>query len=692
MVLLRPCFRSQRDSRMVSTAGGFLRGPLIAFALFLATLLLPLTAWPQRIALVVGNAAYTDRPLRNPVNDAQLMQATLRELGFEVQLATNVDRRGLLGALREFEARARGAEVALFYFAGHGAQVGGSNYLIPLNAPIRSETDVPDEALDAASVLRRIEEGRARVGLVILDACRDNSYPGANRSSARGLARMSVPTGTIVAYATAPGSTAEDGTGTHGTYTAALARYLATPGLDIKEIFDRTAQEVERVTNGRQRPREEIGLRGRFVLREGAGAPALASVTPTPTPLPQGQAGGINRSDLEREQQARQAWAQWQQRMQADFERIGALQAPDLRAQAWQRFLATWAEDNPTTGDDERLREQARQGLAAAQRETQARAQQEARAREEQRVREQAAAAQAVAARVPGAVFRDCAECPEMVVVPPGRFEMGSPAWEAGRYADEGPVREVRISYALGVGRYEVTRREFGRFVAATGYRTEAERDVGEQGCLVWSGSKWERTAGRHWRSPGFEQGKDHPVVCVSWNDAQAYLRWLNEDVPGRGYRLLSEAEWEYVARAGRGSSPFPWGDDAGAREQCAWANGADAVTKARVPGYNFRVANCSDGHAYTAPVGSFLANAFGLHDLHGNAWEWVQDVWHDDHVGVPSDAAARMAAGDQSLRVRRGGSFFFPTAHMRSARRIPQSPFYRGFDAGFRIARPLPP
>ena len=659
---------------------------LVTFLLLLTTLLLPLTAWPQRIALVVGNAAYTDRPLRNPVNDAQLMQATLRELGFEVQLATNVDRRGLLGALREFESRARGAEVALFYFAGHGAQVGGSNYLIPLNAPIRSETDVPDEALDAASVLRRIEEGRARVGLVILDACRDNPYPGANRSSARGLARMSVPTGTIVAYATAPGSTAEDGTGTHGTYTAALARYLDTPGLDVKEIFDRTAQEVERVTNGRQRPREEIGLRGRFVLREGAGAPALASVTPTPTPLPQGQTGGINLSDLEREQQARQAWAQWQQRMQADFERIGALQAPDLRAQAWQRFLGTWAEDNPTTGDDERLREQARQGLAVAQREAQS--QQEARAREEQRVREQAAAAQSAAARVPGTVFRDCAECPELLVVAPGRFEMGSPASEVGRDADEGPVREVRIGYALAVGRHEVTRREFGRFVAATGYRTEAERDVGERGCVVWSGSKWEWTAGRHWRSPGFEQGEDHPVVCVSWNDAQAYLRWLNESAPGRGYRLLSEAEWEYVARAGRGSTRYPWGNDEGAREQCAWANGADEVTKARVPGYNFRVANCSDWHAYTAPVGSFRANAFGLHDLHGNAWEWVQDVWHDSYTGAPSDGSAWLAGGDQTRRVFRGGSWGDSPQFLRSANRSWSAPDNRSNYAGFRIAR----
>jgi TonB family protein len=376
---------------------------LLACLLVIITLLLPATTWAQRVALVIGNAAYADRPLRNPVNDAQLMQTTLRDLGFQVQVATDVDRRGLLAALRDFEARARGAEVALFYFAGHGAQVGGANYLIPVNAPIRSETDVPDEALDASSVLRRIEEGRARVGLVILDACRDNPYPGSARSSTRGLARMSAPTGTIVAYATAPGSTADDGgSGPNGLYTGALVRHLSLPGLDIKEVFDRTAQDVERLSNGKQRPREEIGLRGRFVINEMR--PALAAQTPAPA-VGSG-ASSFSLADLEREAQVRRQWAEWQHRMQGDFDRAAAFQeSPDLRVQAWQRFLGAWKDDNPTSGDDERLREQARQRLGDGQREVQA--QQAARVREEQRSREQAAA------RVPGTV---CERCPEMLV------------------------------------------------------------------------------------------------------------------------------------------------------------------------------------------------------------------------------------------------------------------------------------
>jgi hypothetical protein len=141
-----------------------------------------------RVALVVGNAQYPDRPLKNPVNDAELMRATLVGIGFEVIVLRNADRRTMLSGLRDFENKARSAEVALFYFAGHGAQVGGSNYLLPVGSQIQTETDVPDEAIEAASVLRRLEDARAKVALVILDACRDNPFTGASRSAARGLA------------------------------------------------------------------------------------------------------------------------------------------------------------------------------------------------------------------------------------------------------------------------------------------------------------------------------------------------------------------------------------------------------------------------------------------------------------------------------------------------------------------------
>lgn len=258
----------------------------LVLAGLLCLMLFAVPSHAKRVALVVGNSAYADKPLKNPVNDAELMHRTLQGLGFDVTLVRNADRRALLGGLRDFEAKARNAEVALFYFAGHGVQVGGSNYLLPLQAQIRAESDVPDEAVDANSVLRRIEDARVKVGLVILDACRDNPYAGATRSSSRGLGRMSAPTGSIVAYATAPGSTADDGNGKNGVYTEQLAKHLSQPGLDLREVFDRTATEVERITQGRQRPREDVGLRGRVVLKDGGVQVASVTVIPTDRPVP----------------------------------------------------------------------------------------------------------------------------------------------------------------------------------------------------------------------------------------------------------------------------------------------------------------------------------------------------------------------------------------------------------------------
>jgi formylglycine-generating enzyme required for sulfatase activity len=286
---------------------------------------------------------------------------------------------------------------------------------------------------------------------------------------------------------------------------------------------------------------------------------------------------------------------------------------------------------------------------------------------------------------VVGATVKDCDDCPALVVLPAGSFRMGSPDGEPGRSGNEGPVHEVRIGYRLAVGEYEVSRGEFGRFVQATDYTTEAERSGG---CRVWDGKESKYDAQRNWRDAGFAQSESHPVVCVSWNDAQAYLKWMNGKVPGKGYRLLSEAEWEYAARAGQGDKRYPWGDDAENRDQCAYANGMDATGKAQVPGVTWAVANCTDGHADTAPGDALRANAFGLHHMQGNATEWVQDVWHDKYDGAPSDGAAWVSGGDAARRVLRGGPWVSIPGHLRSADRSRDTPDYRINYTGFRIAR----
>jgi formylglycine-generating enzyme required for sulfatase activity len=285
---------------------------------------------------------------------------------------------------------------------------------------------------------------------------------------------------------------------------------------------------------------------------------------------------------------------------------------------------------------------------------------------------------------------RDCAACPDLVYVPPGDFVMGSPDGEKDRDSDEGPTHAVRITYALAVGRNEVSRGEFAQFVQAAGHKTDAESSG--QGCSVWSGKEWAYDAALTWRKPGFDQTDDHPVVCVSWQDAQAYVAWLNDHHRGgKPYRLLSEAEWEYAARAGQGGKRFPWGDDEGYSVMCRYANAADQAAKKGVPGWatvaDSSFAKCDDGFAYTAPAYTLTANAFGLHHMHGNVWEWVQDVYHDTYKGAPADGSA-WESGGAARRVLRGGSWRDIPRNLRSANRDSVAPDIRNIDAGFRVAR----
>ena len=273
----------------------------------------------------------------------------------------------------------------------------------------------------------------------------------------------------------------------------------------------------------------------------------------------------------------------------------------------------------------------------------------------------------------PGETFRDCETCPQMVVVPAGSFMMGSPTSEAGRDDDEGPVHQVTIAEPFAVGRYEVTVGEYERFARATGYK-------GERGCEVWTGKKLEMKRGRMWREPGFRQIGRDPVVCVSWKDARAYAQWLSRETDKR-YRLLSEAEWEYVARAGTRAARY-WG--AGAAEQCRYANGADVSTEFE------RKIGCNDGHPRTAPVGEYEANRFGLYDVLGNVWEWVEDCWNESYADAPRDGRV-WERGNCSRRVLRSGSWDDRPGLLRSANRARRTSDYRGSYLGFRIARSLP-
>lgn len=285
----------------------------------------------------------------------------------------------------------------------------------------------------------------------------------------------------------------------------------------------------------------------------------------------------------------------------------------------------------------------------------------------------------------PGQTFDDCQVCPEMVVLPPGEYIRGSPANEKGRGRDEGPRRRVRIERTLAVARYEVTRGEYAAFANETGRGTAGHCWVGD-GTLS---NDWWQEARRSWRSPGFAQGERHPVVCVSWEDAKAYARWLSEKT-GKGYRLLSESEWEYAARARTYTARY-WGEDA--TGQCEHANGADAAFGEQYPGENEpRRLSCPDGAAHTAEVGSHGANAFHLSDMLGNVWEWVEDCHHQDYVGAPAGGTAWVEGGDCGYRMLRGGSWYGHSGQLRSAARGSDNPGNRNVDTGFRVVREIAP
>lgn len=235
----------------------------------------------NHLALVIGNADYRTSPLKNPVNDAFDMAQTLRTLGFEVIHKEDADQRAIENAISEFgrQLRKQGG-VGLFYFAGHGIQVNGRNYLIPIDAEIETESDVRFEAVDAGRVLGKMEDAGNDLNIVILDACRDNPFARSFRTSSKGLARMDAPKGSLIAYATAPGSVAADGEGRNGIYTKYLLKHMTTPGLKVEEVLKQVRVDVINETKEKQIPWESSSLTGEFyfALKRGIAVEKLPPV------------------------------------------------------------------------------------------------------------------------------------------------------------------------------------------------------------------------------------------------------------------------------------------------------------------------------------------------------------------------------------------------------------------------------
>ncbi|MGA2957487.1 MAG: formylglycine-generating enzyme family protein [Thermodesulfobacteriota bacterium] len=279
------------------------------------------------------------------------------------------------------------------------------------------------------------------------------------------------------------------------------------------------------------------------------------------------------------------------------------------------------------------------------------------------------------AVKKPSKEFKDPITGMEFIFVKGGCYEMGDTFGDG--HEREKPVHEVCVD-DFYLGKYEVTVGEFRKFVDSTGYRTEAEKG---DGCLTLTGVNWKKDRNANWRSPGFPINDKHPVVCVSWNDAVAFARWM-EGRGGKTYRLPTEAEWEYAARDGGKKMKYSWGDGEPS------GNIADESAKRRIPNWSGLWdiwSGYDDGYAYTAPVGSFRPNGLGMYDMMGNVWEWCAD-WYDRNYYQNSPKDNPRGPGNGQKRLLRGGSWFYDPWNVRATNRFwldPADPFV---DNGFRL------
>jgi formylglycine-generating enzyme required for sulfatase activity len=622
----------------------------------LLVLLIPFVAQAEtRFALLIGNQGYSTSvgTLKNPFNDIAVVGGALSKQGFEVlPPIKDAKRSAMLGGVRDLVRRLNAAgagAIGFIYYSGHGAAEKDTNinYLIPVDASAPGTTAFWDDSVKLDDVLRLLDGARSAAKFIVFDACR-NELQLPTKDTSKGLVPVAEQQGMFIAYASAPGRTASDMGDKSGPYAAALAAELGRPGLDHLDLFQNVKEVVLASTGGAQQPWESNGL-GRRIYLTGQ---------PKPAPLPEV-------SEASRE------WAR------VDKTSVAALKAferhyrgsPEADYAHWRidslkqqvpvvvppQAASSPSESKPTPAIALipliPLQRCDVDGIEIAVGE-----------KNERRCFKTGAGQ--------SEYFKDCPDCPEMVVVPAGPFTMGSPTDEPQRIENEDQLPAV-IAKPFAIGRFAVTRGEFAAFVAATGHKTDGA-------CWTHTDTEWKKQADRNWSSPGFMQNDRHPVVCVNWDDAKAYAAWLSKKT-GKTYRLPSEAEREYATRAGT-TTPFWWGS-AISPQQANYNGTADPYKGGGSKG---------EWRKATVPVDSFKANPWRLYNVHGNVWEWTEDCRNDKNAGNPGDGSAR-TSGDCSRRVVRGGSWPNYPYMLRSARRNWLATV-RYHHQGFRVARTINP
>jgi formylglycine-generating enzyme required for sulfatase activity len=567
--------------------------PLVQIFLFLFGFFISVPAISQsagpRYALVIGNGAYRHvDSLPNTVNDTTGIAKKLSGLGYSVELLFDSDLAGMSRAVSAWirQLSTDRASEGFFWYAGHGMQVSGENYLLPIDINAEDEAGIVYGSYPLGRLLLSLEQtARNKLNVVVLDACRDNPFknlPGGSRGLSRGFTTVEHPPQDIfVMFSTSPGTTAADGdSGRNSPFAEAFLKYMDSDEI-LPVMAGLVTRETMRLTGGKQRPYQNGSIVSELYYSLSSGAPAreppVGSSTASLSTAPSGTPAG-----------------------------------------------------NPPS------------------------------------------------VAVPS---------PAMALIPAGSFTMGSPVIELDRDPFGETRHRVNMS-AFYIASKELSVGEFRRFVEDTGHVTTAEADGGAQ-AYDEAKSEWVFRAGANWRNPGFRQGDEHPVVCVSWFDAVKYCNWLsvkeglkpaytitgqtvNWDRSANGYRLPTDAEWEYACRAGT-STPLFTGESISTSQ--ANYNGSIAHNYGNIG--LFRKA--------TVSTGSFPANAWGLYDMHGNVWEWCWDYYSNPNTTPLSDPTGP-ASGTH--RINRGGSWSSSGKLLRSAVRASDFPETAGSNLGFRLAR----
>ena len=586
----------------------------------------------RRVALVIGNGAYAAQPLPGAVDDARTMAAALRDQGYSVVRHENLSGQRMREALLAFRRKLERGSVGVFYFAGHGMQVGPRVLLLPVDAAMDRPAQVLAQGTDLDLVLSQMTAPRPdQANVVMLDTCLDNPFQAGPAST------PPLPPHTIIAYAAMPGQAALDRVG-HGLWTAALQRAMQTPGRDIHEALSGAARQVAQDSANRQQPWFASTLTNSLAMATGANAPSPSSLPA----LAATDAGPfISRGVLPKDSAEQYELTFWESVKDSthasDYEAY--LQAyPNGRfaglARARIERLRAAAGPKPEAPAPKPAPEKPRPVTPARKP-----APETPPAPAAASPIEQPARAPASPATVPksGADIRDCPACPVLVSVPQGVFTMGSNSSDPS----EKPPHRVTIEAPFAIGKTEVTVEQWNACVEAGACPRVAEAA----------------------RPP------NSPARDISWDDAQVYVKWLTK-VSGKPYRLPTEAEWEFAARGGS-ASRYWWGDE---------------MKKG--------TANCKDcGDPWQAdgpaPVASFAANGYGLYDMNGSVWEWVQDCWHSSYKGAPADGRA-WEESFCPVRVIRGGSWRDGASYMPVTTRFKYDASVRHSQNGFRAARDL--